>query len=286
VAACEQAARRALVLDPAQIEAATALVSVAPLYGRWAEATRRLTQLCAAAPGHHVPENDLAVVEMATGQIWAARRRRDRLIAEDPLAAHFCYKAVYQHWSTGDIVGMNHAADRAMQLWPLHPAVWTARIWTLVYTGRLAAAEAMLPASPPAISASTVTALRQTIAAARGGSGAARDEASAAALQSASRGPAQAVAALFTLALFGRVDDCFAVARRFYLQDGDGPVPLQPQEDSPRLNEQHRRLTQVLFTPVGADMRRDPRFTDLCRDIGLADFWEQTGITPDYLALA
>jgi hypothetical protein len=286
VAACEHAARRALELDPTQVEAATALVSVAPLYGRWFDATRRLTEICAAAPDHPLPANDLATVEMATGQIACAKARRDRLVAGDPLAAHFGYKTVYQHWSVGDLVGMDHAADRAMQLWPFHPAVWTVRIWTLVYTDRFAAAEAMLPQAPPAISAPTVAALRHTIHAAASGRSDDRDDAALAAIQSASRGPAQAVAALFTLALFGRVDDCFAVARRYYLQAGEGPVPLQPQADHPQLNEQHRRLTQVLFTPAGRDMRDDPRFADLCHSIGLTDFWEASGITPDYLRSA
>jgi len=42
-------------------------------------------------------------------------------------------------------------------------------------------------------------------------------------------------------------------------------------------------LTQVLFTPVFAAMREDPRFQELCSSIGLTAFWDQSGITPDYL---
>lgn len=281
---CEVNARGALERDPAQVEASTALVSIAPLYGRWLDSSIRLQELCASAPGHPVPENDLSVVEMATGQIAAAKRRRDRLIAADPLAAQFCYKSVYQHWSAGDHVGMDHAADRAMQLWPLHPAVWTVRFWTLAYTGRLPAAEAMLAGPcPSGIPPFMQGFMRRVVTAAMSNESSEREQAITTASTLASEGPAQAVAALFALGLFDRANEAFAIARRYYLQDGQGPVPLQPQSGHPRLNEQHRRVTQVLFTPVFAALRDDSRFSDLCHSIGLTSFWEQSGVTPDYL---
>jgi hypothetical protein len=284
VRSCEAAARRALELDPMQVEAATALVSVAPLYGRWLDASRQLRELCAEHPGHPVPENDLSVVEMATGQVAAAKRRRDALIAADPLAAQLCYKSVYHHWSVGDQMGMDHAADRALQLWPAHPAVWTVRFWTFAFTGRSGAALAMLGAGcPSGIPVEMGGFLRRTVTAAATGEPRASDDAAAAAVAMAAGGPAQAIAALFALGLLGRTDDAFSVARSYYLHDGDRPVPLQAGDDGPTLNEQHRRLTQVLFTPVCAAMRADARFIDLCRSIGLTSFWEQSGTTPDYL---
>jgi hypothetical protein len=266
------------------VDGATALISVAPLYGRWVDASRGLEDLCALHPGHPVPENDLSVVEMATGQVSAAKRRRDRLIVTDPLAAHFCYKTVYHHWSVGDRVGMDHAADRAMQLWPSHPAVWTVRFWTFAFTERSGAALAMLGGGGPSGMPHAMTELlrRAVIAGASHDEGV-RDQAATLALSVAAGGPAQAIAALFALGLLGRTDEGFAVARSYYLHDGDRPVPLQPGEDHPKLNEQHRRLTQVLFTPVCARMRQDARFIDLCRSIGLTAFWEQSGKSPDYL---
>lgn len=284
VASCEQAARRALGLDPLQIEAATALVSVAPLFGSWIDSSRRLQEICAFAGGHAVPENDLSVVEMATGQVLAAKQRREKLSATDGLAAHFSYKLVYQNWSVGNYKEMDHLADRAMQLWPLHPAVWMARFWTLAYSARLPAALAMLSQTAPrAIPQPMPAFLRQTVDAATSSGGATIDQAVGNAVALAARGPAQAIASLFALGLFGRIDESFAVARRYYLRDGEVPVPLQPQADHPQLNEQHRRVTQILFTPACSAMRDDARFPDLCSAISLTDFWNETGITPDYL---
>jgi hypothetical protein len=287
VSLCENAARRALELDADQVEARTALISVTPLYGRWLEASRQLGRLCTQFPGHPVCENDLAVVEMATGQIAAAMRRRDAMIVADPLAAMSGYKAVYQHWSSGDLVGMDHMADRAMQLWPFHPAVWAARFWTLAFTSRLAAAKAMLaPPLPSAIPSPLSAFLRQTIAAAGDGDEQARQATAQDALTLAGQGPALAVAALLALGLLGSTDDAFAVARRYYLQDGEGPVPLGTPAGGPQLNEQHRRLTQVLFTPACAAMRDDPRFDELCRATGLTAFWDESGVRPDFMLLS
>ena len=281
---CEAASRRALELEAGQAEAETALVSIAPLFGRWQEASRRLTDICAASQRHPVPENDLSVLEMATGQIRAAKERRDRLIRLDPLAAIFCYKSVYQHWSSGDLTGMDHAADRAFQLWPFHPAVWTVRLWTLAYTGRIGAAQALLRGpAPQGMPDQMLAFLREVLEAAGNVDTGSAEQAASAAVRLAGRGPAHAIAALFALGLLGRTDEGFAVAERYYLHQGDQPVPLQAGRDHPKLNEQHRRLTQVLFTPACAAMRKDPRFPRLCQAIGLTAFWEETGVTPDYL---
>jgi hypothetical protein len=285
VLACEAAARRALALDEGQIEAQTALVSVAPLFGRWAEASRKLAQICEASPGHPVPENDLSVVEMATGQVRAAKRRRDQLIAADPLSAQFAYKSVFQNWSVGNLTEMDHCADRALQLWPFHPAVWNVRFWTLAYSGRFAAAENLLDeACPPAIPDSLRTFLRRVVAAAGDDKPGEAEDVIALAQDHASGGPALGIAAMFALGLFDRTDAMFALATRYYLQSGEAPVPLQPRAGHPQLNEQHRRLTQILFTPVCASMRDDPRFDALCVSIGLSTFWDECGITPDFRA--
>jgi hypothetical protein len=36
-----------------------------------------------------------------------------------------------------------------------------------------------------------------------------------------------------------------------------------------------------LFLPVNAQLRQTPRFLELCRALGLADYWTATGYWPD-----
>jgi hypothetical protein len=89
---------------------------------------------------------------------------------------------------------------------------------------------------------------------------------------------------LFALGLLHRVDDGFAVAEAYYLREGAGPVPLHSTDGEPAINDLHRRVTQILFTPACEEMRADPRFLGLCERAGLLAYWESTGLTPDFLA--
>ena len=61
--------------------------------------------------------------------------------------------------------------------------------------------------------------------------------------------------------------------------------PLSPdigRIDGAAVNEQRWRKTLMLFTPVTAPMRADPRFEPLMRDLGLAEYWRLSGTDPDY----
>jgi DNA-binding winged helix-turn-helix (wHTH) protein len=263
-----------------------ALASLTPLYGRWSEARAELTQALECVPGHLVALHDLAMLEMATGRVRAAKAIVDELVRRDPLAACLRYKSIYQHWSINDLARLDQVADSAIQLWPSHPAVWNARFWTLAYTGRGYAAIGMLgEATRPHFPEPAITLLRMSVTASLGVDGSLAGEAARACTGAAVRGPTQAVAAMFGLGLLGRVDDLFDVAGAYYLRAGKGPVPMRRNTGEPSINDQHRRVTQALFTPACAGMRDvRSRFLDLCARMGLTEYWESTGLTPDFLA--
>jgi hypothetical protein len=76
------------------------------------------------------------------------------------------------------------------------------------------------------------------------------------------------------------------VANAYYLRLGSGPVPLRRTSREPSVNDQHRRVTQMLFTPALRVMRADPRFLAMCDRMGLAAYWEAEGFNPDFLEVA
>jgi hypothetical protein len=40
--------------------------------------------------------------------------------------------------------------------------------------------------------------------------------------------------------------------------------------------------TELLFSPWTAPLRRDPKFIDYARRVGLLDYWQSTGEWPDF----
>ena len=110
-----------------------------------------------------------------------------------------------------------------------------------------------------------------------------RAEAIDANLAAAARGPAQCVQAIVNLSGLGEVDAAFDVARGYYLRSGPLPVGIRKTASDPTVNELHRRATQPLFIPTAASMRADPRFLPLCEEMGLARYWQDAGVTPDFL---
>ena len=75
----------------------------------------------------------------------------------------------------------------------------------------------------------------------------------------------------------------FAVASGYLLRRGPDIMPLRYAPHKTVITEQRHRKTLMLFIPVSAAMRADPRFVDLCRGCGLVDYWRQSGHWPDFL---
>lgn len=270
VGATQAAVRRALALSPRQGDALAAEAGLLPQFGDWLGAQRRLDAVLAAVPGQVAA---LAVAE--------------RQAREDPLAAVHQHKLIYRLWSAGRIAEMDLAADRALNLWPTHAAIWFARMWTYGYTGRTGAAlqlirdQAARPPMPPAV----VTVLEATMAALANGAPDAVAKAVSLNLALALRAPGAAVMAIQHLSQLGALDKAFSVARGYLVREGPEVGRLRHDPDAMvSLNEQHRRKTLMLFIPATKPLRVDPRFADLMTDIGMAAYWRSAGVTPDYRA--
>ena len=288
---CERSARRALALCDDQADALVALAGIVPIFGNWSVARRQLTAVRASDPDHIPAAHDMAVLEMATGRPSAAAPIILQLIGRDPLGATFYYKRMYHLWTLGEIRELDVLAARAFQLWPRHPAIWSARLWTLLFTDRAAQGLQLLEdeGCPPPLPPQMVGLLRNlfaVVADIQGGvrvSRSARDQAVTAATVAATRGPAQAVASLLLLLALDAIDEAYEVACGYFLGRGSAAAPLRWNSSDPSITDQHRRITQILFIPAAERMREDPRFPQLCRDIGLSAYWDEFGVEPDFV---
>jgi predicted Zn-dependent protease len=281
----EHSTRRALALDPREGNALAARATLPPLYGDWNGTRARLADALGLAPGNPAALDQMGIVEMATGRVHSATAIVKDLVEAEPLAAIFAHKNVYRLWSTGDLAGMDAAADRAFRLWPLHPAIWMARMFTLAFTGRAAAAVAFLDEHadkwklPPPVHELYATTY---------GALASRDAGAMARaidlnMRFATEGPGTAVIVVNHLGALNAVNEAFQVLDGYLLRRGPLMVTSGYAETLPANIDVRWKKTMGLFLPVAAPLRADPRFPQLMEDIGLAAAWRESGLGPDYL---
>ena len=290
VAQCERVARHALSLDPDEADARVALIGLTPLFENWAIARAGLINVLTTDADNPVALHELAVLEMATGRPGAALPIIEELLARDPLAATLHYKRMYHLWTFGRLNDAEKVAARALALWPRHPAIWMARFWILLFTERVEQALRLVSDSEerPELTPSLVQFLARGagLLVARGNDEMRPDESAiyiSRAIEVASIGPANAVAALTMLCAFDAIDETFDVAYGYYLGRGRAATPLRWNAQDPSITDQHRRVTQLLFIPAAMKMREDARFLPLCDEIGLSAYWDEFGLTPNFL---
>lgn len=282
---CQAAAEQALVIEPGHATARAALVSLPPLFGDWLPRRRRLMAILSDDPGNVPAAHDLAILEMATGRPSAAVPLVEQLLEREPLAAILHYKRVYHLWTMGRLAEMDQVADRAMQLWPRHSAIWIARLWSLAFTQRPKQAMAMIQDSEarPEMPESAQALLRQTLKSLIYPDDVeARQIAIGANLGAAAHGPAQSVAAIIHLSGLGAVEEALDVAEGYLCRSGPFVAGLRKTATDPSITDQHRRVTQLLFLPATQGLRASNRFEGLCYSIGLSAYWDAEELTPDW----
>jgi hypothetical protein len=282
---CEVAAGRALAIDAKQPDARVALIELRSSYGDWLQVERRLRAVLADAPDHLEAMSDLARVLQGGGRTAEMAGLLDRLAAHKPLAPDYQFRRTYALWSLGHLGEADRNADRALEMWPRHPGIWLARLWLMGFTGRAAVALAQLDdteSRPDSISDASIALLRGSMQAIQSRQPAAV-EAAAAANVAAAMNKGASVNAIMILSALGRLDDAFAVADGYLLRQGQHLVPLRNGPGQLLLKDQQHRKTMMLFVPVCAPMRADPRFLAICRGCGLVDYWRASGHGPDFL---
>lgn len=284
-AAVQEAARRALALDPRQPDALSALAILPPYFGDWLAAERRMRRVLEVAPGHLPTLDELAFLLVAVGRARESATFRLSFSPSQPLHITHQYRLIFAYWILGRIHEADRAGERAQQLWPKHPAVWFARLWVLAFTERAERALAQVedaaarPNLPPWM-VETLTASMTALASRRPKDiGLAVDRLVA----EVTRGPSNAVTALLLLNGLGAVDRAFDVAEAYLLESGQLMASVRWRPGQLAVNDQRRRKSHMLFVPVTAAMRADPRFTSLVDRIGLSAYWSAAGVRPDVL---
>jgi DNA-binding winged helix-turn-helix (wHTH) protein/tetratricopeptide (TPR) repeat protein len=277
----EAAAMRAFELEPGNVFGEVALGCAAPFIGSYLERDRHFARALAKEPRNEDALIYSAVTLQFVGRASDAIPLYER-VSERPLRPADYNNYILALWSAGRIEECERAMIDAAALYPSQSSIWFTRVNILTYTARTAAALALVrdpemrPGSVDEVSVAELIALAEAIET--------REAARIAAvtrslLASARRTAALANAAIRDLSALGQVDQAFAVANAYYFGRGFRVPDFPPPGDTV---SQDQRQTRLLFEPVTAPLRRDPRFERLVRAIGLDDYWRASGIQPDY----
>ena len=279
----ERATRAALDRDPADPNARLAAIILNRSTLDFAATEERLRAVLATDPANTNAMRLLWNLLQCVGRSRDALTLVEHALRVAPLAAANHYPRAQLMWILGRTAEADRVIDRAMQFWPAHRFVRFARFTIFAFAGRPRAALAMLASeetapqsfSPPSVALWRVSlrALDERSPATVAAAIAANADAAKATLQLSPQ-------AVMTLSVLGAVDAAFDILDGLFAinraADRQEPAAAQP------VTSAAWRFAPWLFIPPTAAVRADPRFTTICEQIGLTDYWAKRGVRPDY----
>jgi DNA-binding winged helix-turn-helix (wHTH) protein len=286
-ATLEEAASRALALQPEQEDARVALVVAEPFFGAWHGADQKLAAILVDVPMHRQALLYRAELLCDCGLY----RQAEALLA--PLTGEMApmRRAVWLRILV--LAAMAEKADvrRMLELWRRHwpdsDGLRRAEIMAQLQLGQPERALALLDQLqdtgallfPPGVAAAKQNALRALLA----GNAAAIARAAAVAEEVSVTRISAAHFLLPILSLLGATDSAYRVADALYRGRGPLALPATSPNGGSAAHYQQMRRAEPLFEPTADAMRADPRFWPLARDIGLLAAWRAMSRKPDFL---
>jgi DNA-binding winged helix-turn-helix (wHTH) protein/tetratricopeptide (TPR) repeat protein len=277
----EEAVARALALDPRQPEAIAAKAIFVKAYGQWLQKEQLDRAAYDNSEGRY--GSYLRFLHQV-GRGSEALSLSQKTIATNPGALTPQVGRSVALVAAGRMEEADRATADLVRLWPQNYLAWFNRAHFLMYNGRAPEAVAFIDDRskwPSDIPPSELALTGQMARAIASSDPAEADIVVARYNALAPQGQGYIENAIRISAALGRADDAFRFARLLYLSPAD-QLPRQRFAGQRNFVSGTERITDLLFTPPMDRLHGDPRFLELVTQMGLVEYWVQSGTTPDF----
>ncbi|MGD9967223.1 MAG: hypothetical protein AB7T59_11925 [Hyphomonadaceae bacterium] len=271
------AAERARALDRENAESDLALALILPS-SAWRERHELLHRALEKDP-------DSPEANVFTGNFYSELGRLEdalvyyrRAAAIDPLSPVTWAAIVPTLTASGARAEAQAMRERMYRVWPDSRSVWFNRFTNAMFAGESDIALSMLDTvdtAPIVMEQPMRAAWRSFLVAMRDNNRAGLRAAVNNLAAMARRGALDMPRAISSASLAGEIDTGFALSEEYFGGGFGGALNRLPVASG------HRYF---LFLGPGRAMRRDPRFIGLARELGLVEYWTETGDWPDFCA--
>jgi DNA-binding winged helix-turn-helix (wHTH) protein len=280
----EAAARRALEIDPGNVDGAVILMIGKGLwYASYRDYDERTRNALRRFPDHEIARGARSTFLFETGRIRESLEISAASVSDarlNPRATSHARKL----WSLGRLDEAEALLRKMIARWPRHPGVWRSLLSFLSYTGRAGENVPTLANFenwPDDLESIDIDMLRLQVSAIVSKEDAVIDLAlgSFDKVASGSIGKAEEGAA-FASAV-GRLDASFRYLDQLFFS-GELATRIRKEFPAHAVQLHSGKQTYFLFEPPMKAARADGRFDLLTAKLGLRAYWTQAGITPDY----
>lgn len=281
------ATRRARALDADNPLAEAALGTLLPRIGHWRASDDHFRKALARAPDDGLLLTARANLLLSAGRCREAAALLDPVARLEQPAPHLLYTRVLALWAANRFEETDAALELGHALYPLHFALWFARVYAMMFGGRGREALALLgdrETRPRGIPDGEFENVAIVAHAMLSSDPAQRRAAIGLYAGLAHRGAGYAENAIQFAAAMGDLDTGFRIADAYFLGRGFAVPALRFAGGQGTYTRREDRRSHILFLPPTAPMRADPRFGRLVGEIGLERYWRESGARPDYRA--